>query len=122
MVYILIIMYMYVNKRVELALAENSTIEMYVLLLYKKYISISVSLSLPLKWICFMHFPVKSCHENLKVPITCKIRVFTSVEKTIKYAKMLEAAGCQVRVYLLSAIWFAFVCNYATSDFLCVWF
>ena len=67
-----------------------------------------------------MYFPVTSCHENLKVPITCKIRVFTSVEKTVKYAKMLEAAGCQVRVDLLSGIWFAFVCNNATSDCFCV--
>ncbi len=39
---------------------------------------------------------VKTIHQNIKVPITCKIRVFDDVEKTVKYAKMLEASGCQV--------------------------
>lgn len=39
---------------------------------------------------------VKNLHENLKVPVTCKIRVFPDVEKTIRYAKMLEANGCQM--------------------------
>lgn len=41
-------------------------------------------------------FTVKLANEKLSVPVTCKIRVFPEVEKTVKYAKMLEKAGCQV--------------------------
>lgn len=39
---------------------------------------------------------IRSLHEGLSVPVTCKIRVFDDREKTIQYAKMIEASGCQV--------------------------
>lgn len=34
--------------------------------------------------------------RGLKVPVTCKLRVFPEIEKTIEYAKMLVEAGASL--------------------------
>lgn len=39
---------------------------------------------------------IAAVHENFSVPITCKLRVFEDMEKTVAYARMMEAAGAQM--------------------------
>ena len=41
---------------------------------------------------------VEKMHTELSVPVTCKIRIFQDVARTIEYAKMLEDAGCSMLV------------------------
>ncbi|KAJ8037860.1 tRNA-dihydrouridine(16/17) synthase [NAD(P)(+)]-like [Holothuria leucospilota] len=39
---------------------------------------------------------INHAHKNLSIPVTCKIRVLESKERTVEYAKMLERAGAQI--------------------------
>ncbi|KAJ2554185.1 tRNA dihydrouridine synthase [Coemansia sp. RSA 1933] len=39
---------------------------------------------------------IRKLHENLQIPVTAKIRVYPELEKTVEYAKMVEAAGAQI--------------------------
>uniref|UniRef100_A0A182J4W7 tRNA-dihydrouridine(16/17) synthase [NAD(P)(+)]-like n=1 Tax=Anopheles atroparvus TaxID=41427 RepID=A0A182J4W7_ANOAO len=39
---------------------------------------------------------VSTLHRNLAIPVTCKIRIFEDMSKTIRYARMLQDAGAQL--------------------------
>ncbi|KAG8944010.1 hypothetical protein FRC04_002399 [Tulasnella sp. 424] len=39
---------------------------------------------------------INTLHVNLSIPVTAKFRIFSDVEKTIKYAQMMERAGAQI--------------------------
>ena len=39
---------------------------------------------------------VSTINDNFELPITCKTRIFDSLQKSIDYARMLESAGAQL--------------------------
>eukprot|EP00047_Mylnosiga_fluctuans_P015831 m.49615 g.49615 ORF g.49615 m.49615 type:complete len:609 (+) comp6139_c0_seq2:858-2684(+) len=39
---------------------------------------------------------VRALHEHVSVPITCKIRMLDTVERTVQYAQMIRDSGCQM--------------------------
>ncbi|KAL4710754.1 hypothetical protein ACJJTC_004399 [Scirpophaga incertulas] len=39
---------------------------------------------------------VKQMSQSVSVPITCKVRIFEDIEKSVKYALMLQDAGCKL--------------------------
>ncbi|KFB38691.1 AGAP008484-PA-like protein [Anopheles sinensis] len=39
---------------------------------------------------------ISTLHRNLAIPVTCKIRIFEDMSKTIRYARMLQDAGAQL--------------------------
>ena len=39
---------------------------------------------------------VSAIHDNFDVPISCKLRIFEDVGRTVAYAKMMESAGAQM--------------------------
>lgn len=47
-------------------------------------------------------FTVNAAHNQLSVPVCCKLRVFEDIDKSVRYAKMLERAGAQVGFILSS--------------------
>ena len=39
---------------------------------------------------------IATLRDNLSIPVTCKIRVFSDIKRTVDYACFLEAKGCSI--------------------------
>lgn len=88
--YILVLVHMYDNIRVVHLHVHTYVLLMYVLRnLFRMYSTRS-------NVIRFVYFSVKKLRQCVSVPVSCKIRIFSDVSKSIDYARMLEAAGCQL--------------------------
>ena len=44
----------------------------------------------------FFFFSVNKATKSSSKPITAKMRVFSDIEKTVKYARMIERAGASI--------------------------
>lgn len=44
----------------------------------------------------FLNLLVRAMSKAVTVPITCKVRVFENIEKSVQYALMLQEAGCKL--------------------------
>lgn len=40
--------------------------------------------------------PVTAMSNAVSIPITCKVRVYDNIEKSVEYALMLQKAGCKL--------------------------
>ncbi|VDO92259.1 unnamed protein product [Soboliphyme baturini] len=43
-----------------------------------------------------IHSMIRTLRMNLNVAVSCKVRIFDDVSRSIDYAKMLESSGCQL--------------------------
>ena len=62
---------------------------------------------------------VTTLHNELNLPVTCKMRVLPNTQDTINLALMLQNAGCCVRHAFNRAAQLSFACSVRRSCSLC---
>jgi len=45
---------------------------------------------------CDSIITVRILRDNLSTPVSCKVRIYPDISKSVEYARMLEDAGCQL--------------------------